>query len=378
MKKIIFKNLLNEIMIFFLIGISTLTLIIWVVQAVNYLDIVTEDGHSFKVYFYYSLLTIPKLLSKTFLFVFFLSIFYVIANYEEKGQLLIYWTHGVSKKEFVNRIVKFSIFFVIVKILIAVVLVPYAQDKSRSFIRGSNLDFFPNLIKPGKFIDTVERLTIYIESKNNDGSYENIILKDSTNKENTQIIIAKYGKIVLENNQKLLILNDGQIIQTNKSLNSNKNSTSFFFKETKFDLEKYSTKTTTFPKVQELETYNLINCTNSIINEKKIKKNFKNFNCNKNVLDSLVKELMKRIYLPTYILILALTGSLLVIKSKNSRNYISFKTKIFLMGISFLVISEISLNYTGINNFNNFIFVIFPIISFFAIYQFLNHKLKVN
>ncbi len=378
MKKIIFKNLLNEIMIFFLIAISTLTLIIWVVQAVNYLDIVTEDGHSFKVYFYYSLLTIPKLLSKTFLFVFFLSIFYVIANYEEKGQLLIYWTHGVSKKEFVNRIVKFSIFFVIVKILIAVVLVPYAQDKSRSFIRGSNLDFFPNLIKPGKFIDTVERLTIYIESKNNDGSYENIILKDSTNKENTQIIIAKYGKIVLENNQKLLILNDGQIIQTNKSLNSNKNSTSFFFKETKFDLEKYSTKTTTFPKVQELETYNLINCTNSIINEKKIKKNFKNFNCNKNVLDSLVKELMKRIYLPTYILILALTGSLLVIKSKNSRNYISFKTKIFLMGISFLVISEISLNYTGINNFNNFIFVIFPIISFFAIYQFLNHKLKVN
>ena len=130
--------------------------------------------------------------------------------------------------------------------------------------------------------------------------------------------------------------------------------------------------------MQELETYNLINCTNSIINEKKIKKNFKNFNCNKNVLDSLVKELMKRIYLPTYILILALTGSLLVIKSKNSRNYISFKTKIFLMGISFLVISEISLNYTGINNFNNFIFVIFPIISFFAIYQFLNHKLKVN
>ena len=212
MKKIIFKNLLKEIWIFFVVSILTLTLIIWVVQAVNYLDIVTEDGHSFKIYFYYSFVSIPKLLSRTFLFVFFLSVFYVVANYEEKGQLLIYWTHGVSKKEFINRIVKFSIIFLIIKIIISVLVVPYSLDKSRSFIRSSNLDFFPNLIKPKKFIDTVENLTIFIESKNVDGSYKNIILKDSTNLANSQIIIAKSGRIVLENNQKLLILNDGQII----------------------------------------------------------------------------------------------------------------------------------------------------------------------
>ena len=47
MKKIIFKKLSNEILIFFLISSLALTLIVWVIQAVNYLDIVTEDGHSF-------------------------------------------------------------------------------------------------------------------------------------------------------------------------------------------------------------------------------------------------------------------------------------------------------------------------------------------
>ena len=378
MKKIIFKNLLKEIWIFFVVSILTLTLIIWVVQAVNYLDIVTEDGHSFKIYFYYSFLSIPKLLSRTFLFVFFLSVFYVVANYEEKGQLLIYWTHGVSKKEFINRVVKFSLIFLIIKILISVLVVPYSLDKSRSFIRSSNLDFFPNLIKPKKFIDTVENLTIFIESKNVDGSYKNIILKDSTNLANSQIIIAKSGRIVLENNQKLLILNDGQIIQTDAKSETKKNSTSFYFTETKFDLEKYSTKTTKYPKIQELETFKLIQCTNNLINNKKNKKKFKNFNCNQDFLSNMTQELLKRIYLPIYIPLLALIGSLLVLKSKNSYDYSSFKFKIFSIGILYLVISEISLNFTGTNNVYNLIFLFFPIISFLLIYQIVKYKLEVN
>ena len=378
MKKIIFKNLLNEILIFFLISILTLALIIWVVQAVNYLDIVTEDGHSFKIYFYYSILSIPKLLSKIFLFVFFLSIFYIIGNYEEKGQLLIYWTHGVSKKEFVNKIIRFSIFFLILNVLISVFVVPYTLDKSRSYIRSSNLDFFPNLIKPKKFIDTVENLTIFIESKNIDGSYNNIILKDDTDKKSSQIIIAESGRIILEDGQKLLILNNGQIIQSSVKSETKENTTNFYFKETNFDLEKYSTKTTKYPKIQELETFKLIQCINYLINDKKNKKTFDNFNCNEGFLANITQEVFIRIYIPIYIILLALIGSLLVVKSKSSRGYSSFKVKIFLTGILFLVMSEILLNLAGTNTMYNLIFLFFPIISFLFVYQILNYKLKVN
>ena len=123
MKKIIFKKLLNEILIFFIIASLALTLIIWVIQAVNYLDIVTEDGHSFEVYFYYTILSIPKLFSQSLPFVFFVSIFYVLVDYENKNQLLIYWTHGVTKKYFINKIIKFSIFFLLIQIIFSVFII---------------------------------------------------------------------------------------------------------------------------------------------------------------------------------------------------------------------------------------------------------------
>ena len=374
MKKIIFNNLLKEILFFFLISSFALTLIIWVIQAVNYLDIVTEDGHSFRVYFFFTLLSLPKIFSQSLPFLFFLSIFYIISDFEDKNQLLIYWSHGISKLQVVNKIVQFSITFVFVQIIFSTIIVPYTQDKSRSFIRNSNLDFFPNLIKPKKFIDTVKDLTIFIEKKNNDGSYKNILLKDESDKNNTQIIIAKKGEILLNNNNKILLLDSGEIIRINKD----KDTTSFNFKTTQFDLEKYSSKTTKTPKVQEISTINLIECLNFLINNANSSTVIKDLNCSPGFLKNVYQELYKRIYLPIYITLLSLISSLVLLKSKNTQGYFSFKIKIFLMGIFFIIISDILLNFTGHKITSDLIYIMIPILSFFLIYQILIFKLRIK
>jgi len=374
MKKIIFNNLLKEILFFFLISSFALTLIIWVIQAVNYLDIVTEDGHSFKVYFLFTILSLPKIFSQSLPFVFFLSVFYIISDFEDKNQLLIYWSHGISKLQVVNKIIQLSIIFVLVQIIFSTIIVPYTQDKSRSFIRNSNLDFFPNLIKPKKFIDTVKGLTIFIEKKNDDGSYNNILLKDESNKNNIQIIIAKKGKIYLEENKKKLLLDSGEIIKVNK----NKEITKFQFRTTQIDLEKYSSKTTKTPKIQEIPTISLIKCFNFLINNTNSNTVFKNLNCDSGFSKNIYQELYKRIYLPIYIVLLSLISSLVLLKSKNTHGYFSFKIKIFLIGVFFIIISDILLNFTGNKITNNIIYLIIPILSFFTIYQILVFKLRVK
>jgi lipopolysaccharide export system permease protein len=374
MKKIIFNNLLKEIVFFFLISSFALTLIIWVIQAVNYLDIVTEDGHSFKVYFFFTLLSLPKIFSQSLPFVFFLSVFYIISDFEDKNQLLIYWSHGIGKLQVVNKIIQLSIIFALVQIFFSTIVVPFTQDKSRSFIRNSNLDFFPNLIKPKKFIDTVKGLTIFIEKKNDDNSYVNILLKDESNKNNTQIIIAKKGKILLRDNKKILILDNGEIIR----INNNKKTTSFDFKTTQFDLEKYSSKTTKTPKIQEIATINLLKCFNFLINTNNSNTIIKNLKCNSGFLKNIYQELYKRIYLPIYIVLLSLISSLVLLKSKNTQGYFLFKIKIFLMGVFFIIISDILLNFTGHKITSDLIYIMIPILSFFLIYQILIFKLRIK
>ena len=372
MKKIIFNKLQKEIFLFFLISSIALTLIIWVIQAVNYLDIVTEDGHSFKVYFLFTLLSLPKIFSQSLPFVFFLSVFYIVSDYEDKNQLLIYWSYGVNKLQVINKIIQLSLIFVIFQIIFSTIAVPYTQDKSRSYIRSSNLDFFPNLIKPKKFIDTVKGLTIFIDEKNEDGSFNKILLKDETNRNNVQIIIAEKGNIVLKDDKKTLQLNNGEILKVNK----NNKTTSFNFRTTQFNLENYSSKTTKTPKVQEIATIDLIKCFDFLKKNLNTSVVIRSLNCNSNFLKNIYQELFKRMYLPVYIALIGLIASLILLKSKNTQGYFSFKIKIFLTGIFFIILSDILLNYTGNKIINNLIYIVIPVFSFLIIYQILFLKLR--
>ena len=105
MKKLIFKNIFSDVIYFFLITSLSLTLVVWVIQAVNLLDLVSEDGHGFKLYFLYTLLILPKIFTKLIIFLFFLSTFYVLNKYEENNEILIFWTFGINKLEFINKFI---------------------------------------------------------------------------------------------------------------------------------------------------------------------------------------------------------------------------------------------------------------------------------
>ena len=62
------------------------------------------------------------------------------------------------------------------------------------------MDFFTSLIKHGKFINAVKGLTIFIDQKNEDGSYSDIFIDDST-KASSKMIYAKNG-ILIDNDKK--------------------------------------------------------------------------------------------------------------------------------------------------------------------------------
>ena len=371
MKKLIFKNLLKDIASFFLLSIISISLIVWVIQAVNYLDFVSEDGHSFRIYFLYTLLSLPKIIGRVLPFMFFLSLFYILLKYEENNELVIFWLNGIKKISFINVILRFSFFFLVIQIFFSSFLIPQTQDLARSFIRTSNIDSFSALVKEKKFIDTVSNLTIYVDEKNEDQILKNIILKDEINKNESQFIYAQEGKIISNENSKYLLLFDGKII------NKDKKGTSIFnFETSQFNLSKFTTKTTTYPKVQEIKTILLLKCiityeiavreNNKDLVDKIFRKNTgeRFLVCKDSSIAAIKEEVFRRLFLPLYLPIIALLVSTLVLFSKDRFDYKRYKGKIFISVFFLIVLSEISTRYIGKEFFMSIIFSLFPIFLF--------------
>ena len=124
MKKLLFRKFYQDISAFFLASLMMVGLIVWTIQAVNYFDFVTEDGHGLKIYFYYSLLNFPKIIERILPFIFFVSIFYTINKFEDNNELKIFWIFGTDKKEFLKVVLKYSIIFLIIQHIFSLFLVP--------------------------------------------------------------------------------------------------------------------------------------------------------------------------------------------------------------------------------------------------------------
>ena len=377
MKKLIFKKFAKDVFQFFLLVSISISLIVWVIQAVNFLDIVTEDGHGFKVYFLYTLLSLPKIFSKILPFIYFISLFYIILKYENENELIIFWTIGIKKIEFVNVLLKFSIFYLILQLLFTTYIVPTTLDKARSYIRGSNVDLFSSIIQEKKFIDVVKDLTIFVEEKNINGDLKNIFLKEKIGENEYQTIIAKEGKIKKYDIKTTLLLFDGKIIN-----NNNKKINSFEFSKTEINLSKFTTKTTTHPKIQEIGTYDVLACivrlknfnnayiSNVFITNKKLN------NCIPENLKDTFQEIFKRLVSPLYLLTLSLIACLIIIKSKDDYEYFKHKFGLFVLGVITIIISEISIKYSSTNTIQNIHIFSLPVLFLVTIYLYIKLKLK--
>ncbi len=372
MKKILFRKLLRDYLSFFLIALLSSSVIIWVFQAVNYLDIMIEDGRDYMVYINYSLLNFPKIISRLFPFVLFFSLFYVTIKYENNNELIIFWNFGVHKIELTNFVVKISIFLMIIQILLASIIVPKSQDTARNFLRTSSVNFFENFIKPQKFNDTIKGVTIYSERKDANGKMYRIYLKKE-NKDGFQITYAKEGIFKEFNKIPVLILFDGETITGGSS-----GITNFSFSKSDFPLNNFKTNSSTYIKTQELSSIHLYRCLSSIYFSNKINSDSKIENCTIENIKNIFKEVYKRLIIPFYIPLLSLIVIILILSSKENPDYYKYKIFTFILGLFFIIFSETTIRLISEDLSKNIFIIILPYINFLILYLFIFKNLKLK
>ena len=381
MNKLIFRKFSLDIVNFFLLSSFSITFIVWIIQAVNFLDLVSDDGHSLNVYFYYVSLNLPKIFSKTIIFVFFISIFYVVNKYNNSNELIVFWSNGIKKIHFINFILKFSILFLVLQLFLNLLVIPKSQSLGRIYLKESNIDFLPKLISEKKFINVVKNLTIFVEDYKKGDRLKKIYINEIIDKKKSKIIVAESGIIFKKNNNYFLKLFNGGITNIN-----DKNLFTLNFAETDYDLSNFSTKTITHPKIQELDSFVLINCIKKIFLNKNIDKNRilkskdEKDNCEGRKISTISEELYKRLVLPFYTLIISLIGACLILEPKAKYLMKFHKLNIFLTGTFVIILSQISLKFFLISIDMAYVILFLPIFLVLFFYLFLSmiSKFRLN
>jgi len=214
LKNKIYKYFFNEIFKNFITILFTFTALAWVVRAVNFLDLIVEDGYSSVIYFKYSILNITTILTRFTPLAFLLSLTISIVKFERQQELLILWTTGLSKLRIVNIFLLIGFLITLFQLIMSLLVNPFLLNKSRSLLSSDEAIQINTVLKSNDFNATFTGVTFYVDKKNNNNELQHVFIKDTEGKLNTVIsevnqkkdstIFAEKGFAI---NNKLILFN---------------------------------------------------------------------------------------------------------------------------------------------------------------------------
>ena len=207
LKNKIYKYLSNEILKNFITILLTFTAIAWAARAVNFLDLMVEDGYTSSIYFKYSVLNISTIITRFIPLAFLLALCVSIVKFERQQELLIFWTSGLNKIKIVNIFLLIAFFITFVQLVLSLFVNPFLLNKSRSLLRDGEELQYNSMLRSNEFSDNLQGITFYVQEKSINNELINIfikdeggnlnILKNSSNDESVDsTIFAKKGYIM--------------------------------------------------------------------------------------------------------------------------------------------------------------------------------------
>lgn len=175
------------------IVVLTLTSIIWLSQSLRFIDLIVNKGLDISTFLYLSILLIPSLLIIILPISLFVSVLYIYNKLTTESELLVFKSAGISRIGLTTPALFVAGSITIIAYLISFYLLPvsYREFKEmQDFIRNN---YASTLLQEGVFSTPVERLTVYIESRDNAGILRGILVHDARNTERPITMMAQEG-----------------------------------------------------------------------------------------------------------------------------------------------------------------------------------------
>ena len=349
-----FKNKLKnyfakEILKSYFFVLATLSLLIWITQSARLLYLVTDTGLSINTYVNYIVFLIPKSISQLMVISLLISFFLSIMKFQTNKELEIYWLSGIGKMEIVFLVIKTSLLLTALALFFYIYLAPISSKKSRELIANSEFSLVNSLVKKNNFNSPLKGLTIFVNKNDNQGNLEKIYIF-----ENNKTIISKTGRVLNIDEKNYLELSDGVIHEKN----TQNNITTIKFQKTLFDFTKYQRNIVTQPKVQERDTFWLLD----------------EYGKSKN--PSVLYEIHKRIFKPLLIPIIAILCCFTLYANSEKINLNKIRISIFSFSTVFIIFFELLLDFSAKSIYFKYFLYSLPVLGSYFFLLLLSKFLK--
>lgn len=217
---------------------ASLTVLIWITQALREIDLMTNQGQAILVFIGMTGLLIPVLVLIIAPIALMVAVTYTLNKLNADSEMIVMSASGMSPW---RLFVPFILVALVVSLMVAVIgayLGPKGLRELRNWAAHLRADLVSTIVKPGRFT-TIERgLTIHIRERRPSGQLLGILIDDRRDAKEQVTILAERGQILENERGAFLVLESGSV---HRRETTQRDPAIVQFERYAFDLSRFST-----------------------------------------------------------------------------------------------------------------------------------------
>ncbi|MDE3060667.1 MAG: LPS export ABC transporter permease LptF [Pseudomonadota bacterium] len=174
----------------------SLTSIVWLTQALRFIDFIVNQGVSIAIFVKLTVLLIPSLVMMILPPSFFCAVIFVYNKLKTDSELIVMQAAGLSKWRLAMPALQAALGVALVGYAISLYLMPVSYGKFRDMQNYLRNNYASILLEDGVFNTPVEGLTVFIRERDRDGVLHGILVHDHRQPQSSITMMAEEGKLV--------------------------------------------------------------------------------------------------------------------------------------------------------------------------------------
>lgn len=192
-------------------SILVITVIVWMTQSLQRLDILVEHGAGFTAFAWLSILIVPSLLSVIIPFALFGAALYALQRLHADSEIAVIHAAGVSRWRIAAPLLVIAAGAMLATLWVNLDLMPRSYRTLKQSVADIRADFASSVLRSGEFTTVINGLTIYVEVARPGGQFEGLLVSDYRNGEDPEIYMAQKGLLQETVNGPVLYLKNGNV-----------------------------------------------------------------------------------------------------------------------------------------------------------------------
>jgi lipopolysaccharide export system permease protein len=207
---IIERYLLRRMTVLFLAATGASLGIVWTVQALSKINLVTDTGQSIGTFLKLASLLLPTVVPIVLPFAVLIGVTQTLTTMNTDSELAVIAASGARRSVVFRPAIYLALIVSALLAYVSHVVEPYSRQAVRAMVASANSDLLALAVQEGSFKKIEDDLYIQIAERLPDGRLGGVFLADSRDPKVDLIYLAKTGFVTKNDQASMLVMSDGE------------------------------------------------------------------------------------------------------------------------------------------------------------------------